>query len=377
MKNKTISTLTILGLLISGAAMSEPLTVNAKTNNEVGYKRVIGFHTDDSLLVSSMALINKTGAFRVVRGDCHKTKMALKQQVFCVSSSGGVVTAQLGNSSIVLGSYDDKRLLADKIYKLADDSSLSPILSKIGYVGKTSSGLYRLYTASFDGDNEKLLFESDMPILSPSFSSDGRYITYVSFEDVRSGVYVYDTERGQRIKAVSIRGLNGYPSFKDNHTLLISMSKEKVNSDIYEFNILNKKLKQLTWSVEPEIYPKYMNGDLYYVKMFGDTPYIYKKDSGGEQKVFNTPHNTPSVSALNGAVLATHGNEIVLKEEGLYRVIYKNDSIESPTIDKSGQLIYATVEEGEGFYIVAINKYGEPVFRLKKKSENIIQVVAN
>ena len=57
---------------------------------------------------------------------------------------------------------------------------------------------YRLEVADMDGYNPRTVLVSSSPIMSPSWSADGRQIAYVSFENRRSGIYISDIVTGAR-----------------------------------------------------------------------------------------------------------------------------------------------------------------------------------
>ena len=88
--------------------------------------------------------------------------------------------------------------------------------TRIAYV--TASGLgrqsrYALMVADADGWNPRTVVNSTEPLMSPSWSPDGRRLAYVSFEGGNSGVYLQDIASGSREKVASFRGINGAPSF--------------------------------------------------------------------------------------------------------------------------------------------------------------------
>ena len=57
---------------------------------------------------------------------------------------------------------------------------------------------YRLMLADSDGANEKILLSSSEPIISPSWSPDGKRVAYVSFETGMAKVFIQEIASGKR-----------------------------------------------------------------------------------------------------------------------------------------------------------------------------------
>src|SRR5580692_11884529 len=73
--------------------------------------------------------------------------------------------------------------------------------TRIAYVsvdGTPPSQRYQLIVADADGENQRLVLESRYPLMSPSWSPDGQWLAYVSFENKRSAVYVQFVRTGER-----------------------------------------------------------------------------------------------------------------------------------------------------------------------------------
>jgi TolB protein len=57
---------------------------------------------------------------------------------------------------------------------------------------------YKLMLADSDGANEKILLSSSEPIISPSWSPDGKRVAYVSFETGIAKVFIQEISSGKR-----------------------------------------------------------------------------------------------------------------------------------------------------------------------------------
>ena len=91
--------------------------------------------------------------------------------------------------------------------------------TRIAYVavdGAPPSQRYQLIVADADGANPHLILESRFPLMSPSWSPDGQWLAYVSFETKHSAVYVQLVRSGERrqvsARAASIARRRGRPT---------------------------------------------------------------------------------------------------------------------------------------------------------------------
>ena len=106
--------------------------------------------------------------------------------------------------------------------------------------------IHTLYIADADGYNAKMLLESPEPLLSPSWSYDGKKIAYVSFEGKNSSVFIQDISTGKRVRVSKFEGINSSPSWSpDDSRLAVTLSKDG-NTEIYVINLITKSLKRIT-----------------------------------------------------------------------------------------------------------------------------------
>ncbi|MES2857849.1 MAG: Tol-Pal system beta propeller repeat protein TolB [Pseudomonadota bacterium] len=177
--------------------------------------------------------------------------------------------------------------------------------TRIAYV--TSSGLgrnsrYALMVADADGWAPRTVVNSVEPLMSPSWSPDGRRLAYVSFEGGNSAVYIQDIASGAREKVASFRGINGAPAFSpDGNRLAMTLSKGG-NPDIYVMDLGSKRLTQVTnhfgIDTEPTWTPD--GGGLVFTSDRGGRPQLYQVGASGGSATrisFEGSYNaSPSVS---------------------------------------------------------------------------------
>ncbi len=205
--------------------------------------------------------------------------------------------------------------------------------TRIAYV--TASGLgrsskYALMVADADGWAPRTVVNSNEPLMSPSWSPDGRSLAYVSFESGNSAVYIQDIATGSREQVASFRGINGAPSFSpDGKQLALTLSKGG-NPDIYVMDLGSKRLTQVTThfgiDTEPSWNPD--GASLYFTSDRGGRPQIYQVSANGgsaNRISFEGSYNaSPSVSFDGKKIAVAQGSG------NTYRIALLDRSLGSP-----------------------------------------------
>ena len=189
--------------------------------------------------------------------------------------------------------------------------------TRIAYI--TSSGLgrnsrYALMVADADGFAPRTVVNSTEPLMSPSWSPDGRRLAYVSFEGGNSAVYLQDIASGAREKAASFRGINGAPSFSpDGGRLALTLSKGG-NPDIYVMDLASKQLTQVTTHFGIDTEPTWTpdGGGLVFTSDRGGRPQLYQAGANGGSATrisFEGSYNaSPSVSFDGKKIAVAQGS---------------------------------------------------------------------
>ena len=115
--------------------------------------------------------------------------------------------------------------VADYIYeKLTGEKGV--FSTRLAYVTKAGSR-YTLWVADSDGENAQAALSSPEPIISPSWSPDGRQLAYVSFESRKPVIYVHDVASGRRRLLANFRGSNSAPAWSpDGRSLAVTLSRD-------------------------------------------------------------------------------------------------------------------------------------------------------
>ena len=244
--------------------------------------------------------------------------------------------------------------------------------TRIAYV--TASGLgrssrYALMVADADGHGPRTVVNSTEPLMSPSWSPDGRKLAYVSFEGGNSGVYIQDIASGAREKVASFRGINGAPSFSpDGNRLALTLSKGG-NPDIYVMDLGSKHLTQVSnhfgIDTEPSWSPD--GASLYFTSDRGGRPQIYQVAASGGSATrisFEGSYNASSSVSFDGkkiAVAQGAGNtyRIALYDRsvggGRWSMLSPGSLDESPSFAPNGAMVLYAAREGRRGVLYAVS----------------------
>ena len=238
--------------------------------------------------------------------------------------------------------------------------------TRIAYITAAGTGKatrYALMVADSDGFNPQTVVRSAEPLLSPSWSPDGRRLAYVSFESGNSAIYIQDISTGAREKVASFRGINGAPSFSpDGRQLALTLSRSG-NPEIYVMDLGSRSLRQLTNTSAIDTEPVWSadGGTIYFTSDRGGRPQIYRVPAAGgsaSRVTFEGTYNATATVSFDGkkiAVVQGAGNNyrIALMDSSLGSARWSSLSPgsldESPSFAPNASMVlYAAREGGRG-----------------------------
>jgi TolB protein len=199
--------------------------------------------------------------------------------------------------------------IADFVYeKLTGEKGI--FSTRIAYVTKAEQR-YSLWVADADGESAQPALTSPEPIISPSWSPDGRQLAYVSFESRKPVVYVHDVASGKRRLVANFRGSNSAPAWSpDGRSLAVTLSRDG-GSQLYTLDVtsVGAEPRRLTQSSSIDTEPTYSHDakHLYFVSDRGGSPQIYRMPATGgnpERVTFTGTYNISPALSADGRWLA-------------------------------------------------------------------------
>ena len=262
---------------------------------------------------------------------------------------------------------DAAHYISDKVYELLTGTR-GAFSTRILYVtaeGDKRAPLFKLQVADADGHRPQVVVESKEPILSPSWSMDGRKIAYVMFRNRRPNIFIQELATGKRQQIAQFRGLNGAPSWSpDGKKLALVLSKDN-NPEIYTLDIATQKLERMTnhYAIDTEPSWEPDGKGIVFTSDRGGNPQIYRLDVNSkrvERVTFEGELNTRARMTPDGRYLVTvqknDGNYHIALQDmktGRVQVLTETYLDESPSIAPNGSMVmYATTYQGKGILAV-------------------------
>ncbi len=247
--------------------------------------------------------------------------------------------------------------IADVIYeKLTGDKGV--FSTRIAYVTKAGKR-YALHVADADGEGGQVALSSSHPLISPSWSPNGRELAYVSFESQKAVVYAQDVATGKRRVLANFRGSNSAPAWSpDGQTLVVTLSRDG-GSQLFAISRQGGVPRRLTQSgaIDTEATFSPDGQSLFFVSDRGGAPQIYRMNAAGgeaQRVTFSGGYNiSPSVSpdGRNLAFITRQGGAFKVMVQdlsgGAPRALSDTAHDERPSFAPNSRLIvYATRNQG-------------------------------
>jgi TolB protein len=287
------------------------------------------------------------------------TQFEIHYKLFDIRKSQALGGLDINSSADNLRAAAHK-IADDIVYKLLGERGV--FSTRLSYVIKDGKR-YRLVISDADGQNIRNALNSADPIISPSWSPDGKKVAYVSFEDRKPVIYVHELATGKRVMLSNQKGNNSAPAWTpDGKQLAISLSKDG-NTQIYGINSDGTGLHRLSRGYTIDTEPQYSPDGryIYFTSDRGGSPQIYRMSAEGEQVegakrisykqgFVTTPRISPDGKYL--AYIANIGGAyrlyIVNLATGDSQALTDGTSDESPSFAANGRyLLYSTKVNGK------------------------------
>jgi len=246
---------------------------------------------------------------------------------------------------------------------------------RIAYITTNNQGnkqqSHQLQVADADGFNPQTVASSVEPLMSPSWSPDGKKMAYVSFERKSAAIYVQTLATGERTRVAEFPGINGAPAWSPDGTkLALTLSKDG-SPDIYVLNLSTRSLTRLTKTFAIDTEPSWSpdGRSIVFTSDRGGSPQIYSVPSqGGQEKrlTFSGDYNARASFSPDGkSIVMVHGNgndyRIAVMElaSRSINVLTSGRSDESPSFAPNGSMILYASKKGRTGFLSAVSLDGK------------------
>ncbi|MGB5178881.1 MAG: Tol-Pal system beta propeller repeat protein TolB [Gammaproteobacteria bacterium] len=262
--------------------------------------------------------------------------------------------------------------------------------TQIAYVtssGNSKNKTYTLLVADSDGYSPQTILTSKQPLMSPSWSPDGRRIAYVSFENKTAEIYIQEVLTGSRRKLASFKGINGAPAWSpDGSKLALTLSRDG-NPEIYVMNIDGGDLRRLTNSAAIDTEPVWApdGRSIVFTSNRGGSAQLYRVSTTGgpaQRLTFEGKYNAGADISPDGRKLVmVHGEggryriAVLDLDSGLLRILTDGQLDESPSFSPNGSMIIYATGAGNREVLSAVSVDGRFRQRLSLQAGNVREPV--
>lgn len=253
---------------------------------------------------------------------------------------------------------DAAHLISDKVFQAITGvrGAFSTRILYVNQYNQNGNRRFRLELSDADGQRPVAILDSAEPILSPSWSPDGRQVAYVSFESGRPAIYTQTITTRERKKIASFRGLNGAPAWSPDGTRMALTLSRDGNPEIYVMDIASQELTRVTNHYAIDTEPRWLpdGSGLIFTSDRGGSAQIYRlnlADRSVKRLTFEGNYNGRADISADGRYLAmVHrqaGQRFQIAVQDLQSqvltIITQSAQDESPSFSPNGtQLVYAT-----------------------------------
>jgi TolB protein len=295
-------------------------------------------------------------------------------------------------SQVVGNSYSTDPNSARRIAHQVSDAIYTSLTGGSGYFdtrvayvaesGPKANRTRRLAIMDQDGANASYLTDGTFMALTPRFSPNGQYLTYMNFADGNPQVYLLQLATGQQQRLANVGAMTFAPRFSpDGGTVAFSV-EQGGSTNIYAVSAGGGQPMQLTSGAAIDTAPSYSpdGSRLVFESDRGGSPQIYMMGAGGgnAQRVsFGEGSYSTPVWAPTGDLIAftrQSGGQFhigVMNPDGSgERLLYSSYHAEGPTWAPNGRVIMFFQDPGgnDGPRLMSVDIWGRAAQSLATES---------
>ncbi len=231
--------------------------------------------------------------------------------------------------------------------------------SRIAFVS-TGSGNKEIYVCDFDGHAPRRITHNNVLDLSPSWSSDGRWLAFTSYRNNRPDLYLHNLDESRNTVISAREGANISPAWRPGQFSLAACLSFTGDQELYLLSGTGKIMKRLTHSWGIDVSPTFSptGKKIAFVSKRSGTPQLFIKDleSGDIQRLtFEGEYNTNPSWSPAGDKIAYCGLEnghfniyVIDRRKGeTFCLTHNQGDNESPAWSPDGSLIaFSSTREG-------------------------------
>jgi TolB protein len=244
--------------------------------------------------------------------------------------------------------------------------------TRIAYVVRNNNGPYthELRVSDYDGFDQITIHRSKEPLMSPTWSPDGKKLAYVTFESGRSALVLKKLDSGAVETIASFPQHNGAPAFSpDGSKLAFALSKSG-SLNLYMMDLSSKKITQITSGRSNDTEPSWMpdSQTIVYTSDQAGRPQLYSIDINSKVSQRITWDNMQNQNARVSpdgkfiALIATNNGEQHITrydiETNTYQRLTDTFLDETPSIAPNGTMIIYSSSQGLGTILNLVSTDG-------------------
>lgn len=323
----------------------------------------------DNLVVGSAAP-NGQGGYRIT---FHLLDVAQERSIASFQVNAG--SNDLRDAAHTVANLIYERFIGKKGY----------FLSRISYITVTNQGgsrRFRLVVSDYDGSNPATVYSSQDPIMSPSWSPDGRKLAYVAFNVYKgeSSLRVQDLSTGNAKTIASGSGVNGSPAWSPDGSQIALARSRDGDTDVFVYNVNSGQMRQLTHGGSIDTEPTWSpdGRTIAFTSDRGGAPQIYQMGSSGGQvqrMTYDGQSNQRADFSPDGKSLAmvqksANGFRIAVMDlsNNNIRVVSEGPLDDSPEFAPNGQAIIFA-KQGRNNELATVSVDGSARTKLSESGE--------